>query len=221
MFVLPIALAALLELSVKDAKMAWQDVFALGILVGIYMLHHLEHAWPYEGLAALPKLYVIDLAIYLYAVVRTLDGMGYSLAPQPSAILIGLREWIFFLPFGVGLGFALHFIHWHPRIPSVFTLGATVFVTCLLVALPEELFFRAILQNLLETRMRPAMALAIAAILFGLGHFNKGAALNWRYVLLAAIAGVFYGRAWRARRQVLASVITHTAVDVVWALWFR
>jgi len=54
-----------------------------------------------------------------------------------------------------------------------------------------------------------------------LSHFNKGASFNWRYVGLATIAGIFYGRAWRVRRQVLASSITHTAVDVVWSLWFK
>jgi membrane protease YdiL (CAAX protease family) len=64
-------------------------------------------------------------------------------------------------------------------------------------------------------------ALMVAAILFGLAHFNKGAIFNWRYVLLAAMAGLFYGRAWRANRQLLASIITHTAVDVVWSLWFK
>jgi membrane protease YdiL (CAAX protease family) len=61
----------------------------------------------------------------------------------------------------------------------------------------------------------------VAALLFGLSHFNHGARFNWRYVLLAAIAGIFYGRAWRARRQIFASVVTHTAIDVVWSLWFR
>jgi len=35
------------------------------------------------------------------------------------------------------------------------------------------------------------------------------------------VAGFFYGRAWRSRRQLLASAVTHTAVDVVWSLWFR
>jgi len=58
-------------------------------------------------------------------------------------------------------------------------------------------------------------------VLFGLAHFNKGASFNWRYVVLAAIAGIFYGRAWRARKQVLAAALTHTAVDVVWSLWFK
>jgi membrane protease YdiL (CAAX protease family) len=83
------------------------------------------------------------------------------------------------------------------------------------------MFFRGILQNLLETRSTSWIALVTASALFGLSHFNKGASFNWRYVLLAAIAGVFYGRAWRARRDLLASIIAHTAVDVVWSVWFR
>src|SRR5436309_2758975 len=70
-------------------------------------------------------------------------------------------------------------------------------------------------------RLGPQGALLFAAVLFGLSHFNKGASFNWRYVVLATIAGIFYGRAWRVRRQVLASSITHTAVDVVWSLWFK
>jgi len=40
-------------------------------------------------------------------------------------------------------------------------------------------------------------------------------------VIIAAIAGIFYGRAWRARRHLFASSLTHTLVDVVWGLWFR
>ena len=61
----------------------------------------------------------------------------------------------------------------------------------------------------------------IAAAIFGLSHYNKPGPFNWRYVLLATIAGVFYGRAWRDRRRLLASAITHTLVDVLWILWFR
>jgi CAAX protease family protein len=90
-----------------------------------------------------------------------------------------------------------------------------------LIAIPEELFFRAILQNLLETRFGPTRALVIAAFLFGLSHFNHGSRFNWKYVLLASLAGIFYGRAWRVNRHIFASVVTHTAVDVVWSLWFR
>jgi uncharacterized protein len=221
MFVLPVGLAALLELSVLPAKLAWLDGVVLGILAATYILRLLSGAWPYAGLAALPKLFVADLVLYLYVVVRKLEGIGYSFIPNRDVVFIGLRECAYFLPFGIGLGAALKFTHFHPRLPSAMSVATSLVATFLLVAIPEEMFFRGILQNLLETRFGRRIALVTTAIPFGLAHFNKGASFNGRYVVLAAIAGVFYGRAWRARRQLLASVITHTAVDVVWSWWFK
>jgi hypothetical protein len=221
MLALPVALAAFLELPALPSKMVWRDGVVLAALALIYMLRLLGTAWPYPGLAALPKLFIVDLALYLYLVVRRLAGVGYSLLPGRDAIARGLKEWIYFLPFGIGLGLVTGFIHFHSRLPSATQASAELLVTFLLIAIPEELFFRGILQNLLETRLGRRPALLGTAVLFGLAHFNKGATFNWRYVLLAAVAGFFYGRAWRSRRQLLASAVTHTAVDVVWSLWFR
>jgi len=220
-FGVPVALAALLELAPRSPKLLWQDTLTLTILAGLYMFKVFAAAWPYPGLAGLPKLYIADLALYLYLLVRRLEDVGYSFIPSASALWTGLREWFFFLPFGIGLGFAMHFIHFHPQIPSLTAALTAILVTFLFVAVPEELFFRGILQNLLETSLGSRRALILAALLFGLSHFNKVAAFNWRYVLLATIAGIFYGRAWRAHRQLLACIMTHTAVDVVWSLWFR
>jgi len=60
----------------------------------------------------------------------------------------------------------------------------------LFIAVPEELFFRAWVQNLLERRVGRRTALVITAVLFGLSHFNKRSAhFNWRYVVLASVAG--------------------------------
>ena len=65
-------------------------------------------------------------------------------------------------------------------------------------------------------------ALVATACVFGLSHFNKRTTFfNWRYVLLAAIAGIFYGRAWRGDRRVGASAITHATVDTVWGALLR
>ena len=116
---------------------------------------------------------------------------------------------------------ALRFIVFLPRIPTAlhsFALFAGIF---LLTAIPEELFFRGVLQNLLEPLAGRTRALLIASMFFGLLHFPKGAVFNWRYVLLASIAGLFYGRAWRAQRRLFASSVTHASVDTVWSLWFR
>ena len=94
--------------------------------------------------------------------------------------------------------------------------------TFFFIAVPEELFFRGWMQNLLERRMGRLWALLVTAVLFGLSHFNKRAVqFNWRYVVLAALAGVFYGRAWRQERRVGASAITHASVDTLWSLWLR
>jgi uncharacterized protein len=221
MCALPVALAAFLELPALPSKMVWRDGVVLTVLALTYMLRLLGTAWPYPGLAAFPKLFIVDVALYLYVVVRRLAGVGDSFLPGLDAIACGLKEWIYFLPFGIGFGLLTHFIHFHPRLPSATQVSAELLVTFLWIAIPEELFFRGILQNLLETRWGRRPALLSTAVLFGLAHFNKGAAFNWRYVLLAAVAGVFYGRAWRWRRQLLASAVTHTAVDVVWSLWFR
>jgi membrane protease YdiL (CAAX protease family) len=96
------------------------------------------------------------------------------------------------------------------------------FFTFFFIALPEEIYFRGWMQNLLERRLGRTASLLVTAAIFGLSHFNKRAAFfNWRYVLLAAIAGVFYGRAWRAERRIGASAITHATVDTLWGTLLR
>lgn len=139
---------------------------------------------------------------------------------------IGLRELMFLTPPILILGLALGFIHPHRSLLAGNLAGVgwaalrwigIFFFT----AVPEELFFRAWVQNLLERRLGRRAALGIASVVFGLSHFNKRSAhFNWRYVLLATIAGIFYGRAWREQRRVPASTITHTCVDWIWSLWF-
>jgi uncharacterized protein len=217
---LPVVLAAFLELPNLSKHMSWRDAAVLVLVAATYFLKWLLSAWPPE-LAFLPKLFLADVALYCFLVVRELDGTGYSLVPSKSALTVGLREWGFFLPLAFAVGELSGFIHWHAALPSIGHVLADVLLTFLLIAIPEELFFRAITQNLLETRVGKTAALLVAAVLFGLSHFNHGPSFNWRYVLLAGIAGIFYGRAWRANRQIFASIVTHTAVDVVWSLWFR
>ena len=123
------------------------------------------------------------------------------------------------------LGLALGFLHLHTapsQWPHAWKLAAMFLFTFLFIAVPEELFFRGWMQNLLERRLGRTPALLVTAVLFGLSHFNKRALhFNWRYVLLAAIAGLFYGRAWRQDRRVGASALTHAGVDTVWSAWLR
>jgi membrane protease YdiL (CAAX protease family) len=217
----PILVAAFLELPHLPREMTWRDLAVLIIVAAAYFLRWLQGAWPYPALAVFSKIFLADVVVYCFLVVRKIDGAGYDLVPTLSALITGLRGWAFYLPIAFVVGELTGFIHFNAALPSGGKVVAAIIITFLLVALPEELFFRAVLQNLLETRVGKTAALLLAALLFGLSHFNHGATFNWKYVLLASIAGVFYGRAWREHRQIFAAIVTHTGVDVVWSLWFR
>ncbi len=153
---------------------------------------------------------------------RQLEGIGFDLRLRLRDAGIGLRELVLYTPLALALGLGLGFLHLHSGWPGLAPIAGAWVFTFFFIAIPEELFFRGWLQNLLERRMGRTPALLLTAVLFGLSHFNKRAVLfNWRYVLLAAVAGVFYGRAWRQERRVAASGITHATVDTIWSLWLR
>jgi membrane protease YdiL (CAAX protease family) len=166
-------------------------------------------------------LFLVDAGLYGFLEIRKLSGTGFNFHVKWSDWKTGLRELLFFTPIVIALGLALGFIHPHRNLPGVGSALLRWVAIFFFTAVPEELFFRAWVQNLLERRVGRRAALVIASVLFGLSHFNKRSAhFNWRYVLLATIAGIFYGRAWREQRRVPASTITHASVDWLWGLWF-
>lgn len=222
---IPVGMAALLESvaavdgSGEQPALTWQDLGALAAVGLPVEFGWLAGAWP--GLSAISKLLLVDATLYGFLVSRALEGVGYDFRPRLRDLAVGLREWAFFAPIGIGLGSALAFISFHARWPSLGAAVAAWLVTFFFVAIPEELFFRGLLLKLLEPRLGRLWAVVVASAVFGLSHFNKGAAFNWRYVLLAFLAGIFYARAWLDRRRLFTSGITHATVDVVWSLWFR
>ena len=227
LFAIPVGLAALFEFGPPGTpKLCWQDVLALAAIGLPVEFRWLAGSFPHPGLSALPKFLLLDAALYAFLVVRGLDGVGYDFRARLRDLAIGLRELAFFAPIVIGLGLALSFIAFHHKIPGISDVVSAFMVTFFFIAVPEELFFRGLLQNMLEARIGRMRALLVASAIFGLSHFNKlnsihGFPFNWRYVILAAIAGIFYGRAWRDRRRIVASGITHTFVDVIWGLWFK
>jgi len=222
--VLPVAIAFLLEQAQSEdsgRRGNWRD-FAVLVVLGLAVdLRWLEPAWPH-GLAALGKILLLDAGIFGFLVVRGLDGVGFDLRLTRRDLGRGLAEYCLYAVIAIPLGLWLGFLHFHVIWPSPLrALGAFVF-TFFFIAIPEELFFRGWLQNLLERRLGRTGALLVTAVLFGLAHWNKRTTgFNWRYVLMAAIAGIFYGRAWRAQRRIGASAITHATVDTTWSLWLR
>jgi membrane protease YdiL (CAAX protease family) len=122
----------------------------------------------------------------------------------PVAIVIGF----------IRLGFAV------PDMRNIPTLIATIF---LFNALPEEILFRGIIQHTIESATRNRIvAAALAALIFGAAHLNNGPPVpNYKYFLLSTLAGLLYGRAWRAHKNVLTPAVTHTMVNSVWRIFLR
>ena len=220
---LPVVIAwLLLRAAAADAEQRgnWRDALILLVLGLAVDLRWFDRAWP-PGLRALNELFLVDAGLYGFLAIRQLNGTGFDFHLKWSDWKTGLRELVFFTPFVLVLGLALGFIHPHRNLPGIGGALLRWITIFFFTAVPEELFFRAWVQNLLERRVGRRSALVIASLLFGLSHFNKRSAhFNWRYVLLATIAGIFYGRAWRENRRVPASTITHASVDWLWGLWF-
>jgi hypothetical protein len=221
---LPVSIAWLLwqaRGSDRRQRGNWRDFLILAVLGLAVDLRWFESAWP-PHLAVFNKMLLLDAGIYGFIVVRQLDGIGFDLRLHWRDVRTGLREFAWYAPVAVVLGLGMGFLHLHATVPRPAGLVGGFLFTFSLIAIPEELFFRGWTQNLLERRLGRTPALLVTAVLFGLSHFNKRAAhFNWRYVVLAALAGIAYGRAWRRDRRVGASAITHACVDTIWSQWLR
>ena len=143
--------------------------------------------------------------------------------PSTVDVKVSVVNFLLFAAIAVPLGLVLGFLR--PDFDAAALRGAPAMmgVIFLFNALPEEILFRGLIQNWIEKRiaMRTG-SLLISSVIFGASHLNNGNPLpNYRYMLMASIAGVFYGLAWRSRKNVLTSSITHTLVNTCWNLFLR
>jgi membrane protease YdiL (CAAX protease family) len=114
---------------------------------------------------------------------------------------------------------ALGYVRFEPKWTSLFLVWAVtnLFFTCL----AEETFFRGFVQHELAS-IRPGstpvaiIAIAVAAVLFGLIHIAGGLT----YVLAGVVAGAGYGLAYHLTKRIEASMAVHFAVNATHFLLF-
>lgn len=111
----------------------------------------------------------------------------------------------------LGLALLLGVVGWAPKWPASGWLWLVN--NALLVTLAEEALFRGYVQQRLAQcwrgqRWGATAALAVAALLFGLAHYAGG----WQWMLLAGIAGVGYGVAYRYG-GLAAAVLAHLGLN--------
>jgi len=158
--------------------------------------------------------------------IRHVEGTGFGFWPTRREWLIGARYFLLFAPLGAALGWGLRFVSFQPVAAvwwQTLILSAGTFAGMLwVVALSEEFFFRGLLQKWLKERWgSPWTALAVASVLFGLAHLPFRGFPNWRFAIIAAVAGVFYGLAFEKAGSIRAAMVAHALVNTAWRLLFR
>jgi membrane protease YdiL (CAAX protease family) len=205
---------------------AWQDYLAMLAIFLPLKLRWLNSLWPYPGgrfgvVATMLLAIAVALAAFLF--VRQFDGVGYTIVWGRDAAVAVVFHFALLAAILIPLGIWLHFIKFDPSQTHWKSLPFDAVTIFLLTAWPEELLFRGLLQNSLSrTLSSEASGWIAASVVFGLAHItNNGVFPNWRYVLLAAIAGIFYGRVWRKTNSIFPAAIVHALVDTLWHLTFR
>jgi hypothetical protein len=228
--------------------LTWRDVVAMlalavpvaaGWLKGIWV-------WP-QDIYIFRPIFCVLVGGYCFMALRGLEGVGYRLVWRKGDISYALLNLLAFSLLALPLGMGLDFLHPHHMMPlthgaifqtpwlesMVQSVGPAfnflfLFIGIYLtVAIPEELLFRGFLQNLLARTVRrgpPGIyGLLIASVVFGAAHLHHLTGnpphLNWKYAILATLAGFFYGNVYRTRGRLCASALTHALVDTIWHFW--
>jgi membrane protease YdiL (CAAX protease family) len=203
----------------------WQDFLTVaGIWVAV-KFSPAHWLWPYPGgrLAyVFTVLLCVNVALASFLLVRRINGVGYLIGWGRRWSFFMLASLIAFTCIAIPLARATHFIEFAPRWSEWKSLPLLSLGILFFTAWPEEFLFRGLLQNMLARASNSEFAgWWTASILFGLSHITNMGFPNWRYVLLASIAGFFYGWTWRKTGSIFASALVHAAVDVLWHFLFR
>jgi CAAX protease family protein len=232
----------------KAERVGWRDfaaMLALAIPVGAHWLRGIW-TWPVD-LYFFRPLNSVCIGAYAFLVLRNLEGVGYRILWRKRDLTDALANFAGYALLAIPLGLALGFLHPHsqsvltsPVSLSFFGRPETLMVSgnlilagelafqfvgiYITVALPEEFLFRGVLQNFLAKsfhgRRHELYGLLLASVIFGAAHLHHAPVPNWRYMIMATLAGIFYGNAFRTRRRTSASALTHALVDTAWHLWF-
>ncbi|QNB06097.1 CPBP family intramembrane metalloprotease [Herbaspirillum frisingense] len=118
----------------------------------------------------------------------------------------------------LGLAWSMGLVGINPKLPTQSWLWAIN--NLLLVCFAEEAFFRAYLQDglvrlLPDFKYKDDLVITGIAILFGLVHYASG----WHWMLVATVAGIFFGAAYKFG-GLRAAIFSHFGLNVVHFFFF-
>lgn len=218
----PLALAASAE---RKPMGAWQDFLIVAAVWAAVKFGPSHWLWPYPG-GRLSYVFTVVLAVTValavFVLQRRAGGIGYTLGWGSSWGFFAAASFVAFGCVAIPLGMGMHFIAFDPRWSEWTKLPWMTFGILFFTAWPEEFLFRGLLQNMLARASKSDFAgWWTASLFFGFAHVTNGGFPNWRYMILASIAGFFYGWTWRKTGSIFPAALVHAAVDVTWHFFFR
>lgn len=161
------------------------------------------------------------LRTFLFAVLlfRRPVIQNFGFLPSREEWKQGVRWFVFFLPVALAVGIPIGFakLRTLPADPAKLALAVigTFLGHFIFVALREELVFRGMLLPKLQALLGATPGLALSAVLFGAVHLPFGQFPNWRFALVASLAGWFYAKSYLATGSIRSAMVTHALTNVV------
>ncbi len=158
----------------------------------------------------------ILLGLILFLGFRQIAGMKYQPPRTPRDLRTMLAGFALTAPVLAIAGIAIGFLPMPHAAAAPGKMAAAAAIIFCATALPEEILFRALIQNLLMQRFGASTRTLVAAsLIFGAAHLDNGPQPlpNWRYMILATIAGYAYGKVFQRSTSILASTGFHALVD--------
>ena len=207
--VLPVVFVALRQYAIAIAALWLPVEFAFGAALVPLEARGFLHAVIY-GVAIL-------LGLILFLCYAGLPGMKFNLPRSARDLWLPLAAFAITAPVLIAVGMPIGFIP-PPHLPvqPAGRMASAFGIIFAGTALPEEILFRALIQNLIVQRWGKGWRTLLAAsVIFGAAHLDNGPQLlpNWRYAILATIAGVAYGRVFQLSSSIVSSALLHTLVD--------
>jgi membrane protease YdiL (CAAX protease family) len=206
------------------------DMLFLAVMAAVFLTRVFPRIYielhPRIPAAILGQLMWIRIGIMSVLSFRKLGGIGFGFLPSLKEWNIGMQQFVAFVPAAVLLDIWLRFAN--PAAPegpwwrTVAVMAGTFCGILWVVALSEEFFFRGVLQQALSRLTNSNLAgLALASIAFGLVHLPFRHFPNWRFSVLAGVAGLFYGIGYMRAGSIRAAMVTHALVVTAWRVFFR
>jgi hypothetical protein len=216
--------ALLVAGSANRSPGAWGDYAAVVLLwlpVGFRWMYRV-FPYPPPLTHTLTILAALSTGVAAFVLLRRLDRIGYAIEWRRSFAWNFGFHFIVFAAIAIPLGMRLGFLQFDPTLARVRSLPLAALGILFFTAWPEEFLFRGVLQNMLSRTLKNQWAgLVAASVIFGFSHILHAPYPNWKYVLLASIAGLFYGRAWMKTGSLVPATLVHALVDISWHVLFR